>query len=340
MKAMVLRKPKPIDENPLQEEDVPKPIVKAGHILIRVNVCGVCHTDLHIVEGDLHLPMLPIIPGHQVVGKVEATGADVVKFKLGDRVGVPWLHSTCGHCEYCRHNRENLCDHGRFTGWQVNGGYAEYMTAPDEFALRLPKEFPDLQAAPLLCAGIIGYRALKLSEIRPGQRLGLYGFGASAHVTIQVALHWGCEVYVFSRSAGHREHAAELGAVWTGLASDRLSNPLDSAIIFAPAGDLVLDALGTLRKGGTLALAGIHMSPIPQMDYGLIYGERTIRSVANSTRRDAEELLLLAAEIPIRTEVEKYSLTQANEVLRRLKQGEIRGAAVLEVNPPPELRGN
>jgi propanol-preferring alcohol dehydrogenase len=241
------------------------------------------------------------------------------------------LYSTCGRCEYCAQGSENLCDQARFTGLHADGGYAEYMVVSEDFAYQLPEGFADLQAAPLLCAGIIGYRALLLSDAELGGRLGLYGFGASAHVTIQVARYQGCEVYVFSRGEEHRKHAEELGAVWTGRAEDTPPKPLDSAIIFAPAGGLVPEALRVLRKGGTLALAGIHMSPIPQMEYNLIYGERTVRSVANSTREDARSLLDLAAEIPIRTDVETFPLSEANHMLERLKRADIRGAAVLEV---------
>lgn len=337
MRAMILRAPRPVSENPLSNENVPRPAPGPTEILIRVHVCGVCHTDLHTVEGDLPLPKLPIIPGHQVVGTVDSMGTGVSLFRPGQRVGVPWLHSTCGRCEYCMKGLENLCDQARFTGLQTHGGYGEYMIAPAEFCYSLPEGFPDLQVAPLLCAGIIGYRALRLSEVQAGQVLGLYGFGASAHIAIQVARHLGCEVYVFTRSESHRRHAEELGAAWTGGADDPPPKPLHSAIIFAPAGALVLQALRALRKGGTLALAGIHMSPIPQIEYNLLYGERTVRSVANSTRKDAEELLRLASEIPVQTEVERYSLDEANEVLKRLKRAEIRGAAVLDVSSPEPI---
>jgi propanol-preferring alcohol dehydrogenase len=299
-----------------------------------VHACGVCHTDLHEVEGELALPRLPVIPGHQIVGIVDKVGAGVTRFREGDRAGVPWLYSTCRECDFCLGGQENLCEQARFTGLHVDGGYAEYFVAPAAFAFPLPAGFSDLEAAPLLCAGIIGYRALRLSEIRPGEKLGLYGFGASAHVTIQVARHWGCEVYVFTRSREHRQLARELGAVWTGPSGSDPGARMDSSVIFAPAGALVPPALGALRKGGTLALAGIHMTPIPQMDYSLIYGERTLRSVANSTREDAEQLLRLAAEIPIHTQVETFPLEEANSVLQMLKRSEIRGAAVLQVAGP------
>jgi propanol-preferring alcohol dehydrogenase len=331
MKAVVLREPKPVEDNPLEMADLPVPEPSPGQVRLRVGACGVCHTDLHLVEGEIATPKLPVVPGHQIVGRVDALGEGVTRFAVGDRAGVPWLYSTCGECGYCQRGLENLCDNARFTGQHADGGFAEYMVVPADFAYSIPIGFPDDQAAPLLCAGIIGYRSLRLSEIEPGERLGLYGFGASAHVTIQVARHWGCEVYVFTRSEEHQRHARALGAAWVGQAQDTPPAELDSAITFAPAGWLVPEALRVLRKGGTLAINAIHMSPIPELPYHLLYGERTVRSVANSTRRDAEELLLLAAEIPIETEVELYPLDQANAVLQRLKRAEVQGAAVLQV---------
>ena len=331
MKAMVLREPKPVENNPLGLVDLSVPEPAPGQVRLRVGACGVCHTDLHLVEGEIATPKLPVVPGHQIVGRVDALGEGVTRFAVGDRAGVPWLYSTCGECEYCQSGLENLCDNARFTGQHADGGFAEYMVVPASFAYSIPMGFPDDQAAPLLCAGIIGYRSLRLSEIQPGGRLGLYGFGASAHVTIQVARHWGCEVYVFTRSEEHQRHARALGAAWVGQAQDTPPAELDSAITFAPAGWLVPEALRVLRKGGTLAINAIHMSPIPELPYHLLYGERTVRSVANSTRRDGEELLLLAAEIPIQTDVELYTLDQANAVLQRLKRAEVQGAAVLQV---------
>jgi propanol-preferring alcohol dehydrogenase len=328
---MILQEPKPAEKNPLVGVVLPRPDPAPGQVRLRVRACGVCHTDLHLVEGEIPLPKLPIVPGHQIVGQVDALGEGVARFSLGDRVGVPWLYSTCGTCEYCQRGFENLCDSARFTGQHADGGFAEYMVVPAEFAYAIPAGFPNEQAAPLLCAGIIGYRSLRLCEIRPGERLGLYGFGASAHVTIQVARHWGCEVYVFTRSEEHRRHARELGAVWVGQAQDSPPEQLDSAITFAPAGWLVPEVLRVLRKGGTLAINAIHMSPIPEMPYALLYGERTARSVANATRRDAEELLKLAAEIPIHTDIDLHVLDEANAVLQRLKRSEIQGAAVLEI---------
>jgi propanol-preferring alcohol dehydrogenase len=331
MKAMVLREPKPVENNPLGLADLPVPEPAPGQVRLRVGACGVCHTDLHLVEGEIATPRLPVVPGHQIVGRVDALGEGVTRFAVGDRAGVPWLYSTCEECEYCQRGLENLCDNARFTGQHADGGFAEYMVVPADFAYSIPMGFPDDQAAPLLCAGIIGYRSLRLSEIQRGERLGLYGFGASAHVTIQVARHWGCEVSVFTRSEEHQRHARALGAAWVGQAQDTPPAELDSAITFAPAGWLVPEALRVLRKGGTLAINAIHMSPIPELPYQVLYGERTVRSVANSTRQDAEELLLLAAEIPIQTDVELYPLDQANAVLQRLKRAEIQGAAVLQV---------
>jgi alcohol dehydrogenase, propanol-preferring len=331
MRAMALEKPRSAEENPLRLVDLPVPVPEAGEVRVRVRACGLCHTDLHTVEGDLPLPRLPVVPGHQIVGFVEATGPGVSQFRTGDRVGIPWLYSTCGTCDYCRKGLENLCVNARFTGYHVNGGYAEAVIVSQDFAYPIPASFSDLAAAPLLCAGIIGYRALRLSNIRPGERLGLYGFGSSAHIVIQLARHQGCEVYVFTRAESHRHLAKQLGAAWVGAAEERPAADLDSAIIFAPAGKLVLDALRVLRKGGTLALAGITMSAIPSLDYQLLYHERIVRSVANSTREDARNLLRLAAEVPVRTEFEKFPLDRANEALQALKHSRIHAAGVLEI---------
>jgi alcohol dehydrogenase, propanol-preferring len=275
--------------------------------------------------------LLPVTPGHQIVGIVDEVGTGVTHFKVGDRLGVPWLYSTCGRCEYCLSGRENLCDNARFTGYHVHGGYAEHMIVGEDFTYPIPPQFSDIQAAPLLCAGVIGYRALRLSGIKQGQRLGLYGFGASAHIALQIARHQGCEVYVFTRSKQHQELASALGASWTGKAEEKAPHPVESSIIFAPAGQLVPHALRALRKGGTVALAGIHMSPLPELEYALLYEERALRSVANSTRDDVREMLDIAAKIPIRTEVETYSLEETNEALGRLKRSEIRGSGVVEI---------
>ena len=332
MQSMILNSPKGVDDNPLEPADITIPEPGPGEILVRVRVCGVCHTDLHTVEGELPLPKLPIVPGHEVIGVVETLGEGASRFKVGDRVGMAWLHSTCGRCSYCSKDHENLCEGARFTGYHVNGGYAQYTLVPEAFAYPIPDQFSDVEAAPLMCAGIIGYRALRLSETQPGGRLGLYGFGASAHIAIQVARHWGCEVYVFSRSKEHRKLAEELGAAWTGQATDKPPRKLDSAIIFAPAGPLVLDALRVLDKGGTLALAGIYMSDIPGMDYTKhLYYEKTVRSVTASTRKDGGELLGVAAQIPVRTQTQTFPLREANRVLQLLKGGQVNGAGVLVI---------
>jgi propanol-preferring alcohol dehydrogenase len=326
---MILRAARPVEEDPLEPTELPDPTPGPGEIRLRISACGLCHTDLHEVEGELSLPKLPLVPGHQIVGRVDALGEGAHRLRLGERVGLPWLHFSCGRCFFCRRREENLCDQARFTGYHVDGGYAEYAVAPERFCHRLPEAFPDDAAAPLLCAGIIGYRALKLSQIVPGERLGLFGFGASAHIAIQVARYWGAEVYVFTRSAEHRAQALALGAGWTGNAEETAPALLDRAISFAPAGRLIPLALARLRKGGTLALAGIHLDQIPAMDYALLYGERMIRSVTASTRADAEELLDLAARIPIKTRVETFPLKDANHALRKLKASRIVGAGVL-----------
>jgi propanol-preferring alcohol dehydrogenase len=333
MKAMVLTRFRPAAENPLELKNVPVPQPGPEDILVKVGCCGVCHTDLHTAEGELPDVKLHRILGHEVIGTVEKRGGRAKKFKAGQRVGAAWLYSTCGTCRFCRNGRENLCENARFTGFHQDGGYAEYMIVPAKFAYAVPEIFSDKEAAPLMCGGIVGYRSLKLCGIKPGGKLGLYGFGASAHVAIQIARHWGCRVYVFTRSEEHRRLAKKLGASWTGLAKDDPPGKLDSAIIFAPAGTLYLDALRVLDRGGTVASAGIHMSPIPEMDYGrYLYHERKMLSVANATREDGEEFLKIAAEIPIRTTVEVYRLEQANEALRLLKSGKVIGAAVLKVS--------
>jgi propanol-preferring alcohol dehydrogenase len=274
---------------------------------------------------------LPVVPGHQVVGVVDAIGKGAQGFKEGDRAGVIWLHWTDGQCEYCSRGLENLCTNARFTGYDVDGGYAEAVSVPAAFAYHVPKKFSDENAAPLLCAGVIGYRSLKLSGAARSDRLGLYGFGASAHIVLQIARHMGCEIYVFTRTAAHKELALRLGAAWVGDAKDHPPHELDAAIVFAPAGPVVLDALRALRKGGTVALAGITMTPIPEMDYSLIYHERVVRSAANSTRQDARELLELAAEVPVRTAVTLYPLEEANRALADMKHSRIEGAGVLRI---------
>ncbi len=331
MKAMQLQRPAPAEEAPLTAVDLPTPKPGPGQVRLKIHTCGVCHTDLHIVEGDLNLPPHPLIPGHEIIGVVDALGEGVTKHKLGDRLGVPWLNQTCGQCRYCKAGKENLCENIRFTGVHAPGGFAEYTIAHQDFAYPIPPIFSDEEAAPLMCAGVVGFRSLRLSEVKPGQRLGLYGFGASAHVIIQVARHWNCQVYVFTRSQAHREMALKMGAVWAGGAEDSPDQPMDSSIIFAPAGKLVPLALQQLDKGGVLALGGIYMSDIPVMPYRILWEERTIRSVANSTRQDVIDFLNVAAEIPIKTEIELYDLEDVNEVMLKMKRSQINGAAVLKV---------
>ncbi|MCX7825321.1 MAG: zinc-dependent alcohol dehydrogenase family protein [Verrucomicrobiae bacterium] len=334
MKACLLLQPAPIESRPLQLAEMAPPTPRADELLVRVRACAVCRTDLHVAEGDLPARRSPVIPGHQVVGEVAALGAQAEGFKVGDRVGVAWLHRACGACGFCESGRENLCDRAEFTGWTAQGGYAEYAVAPAVFAYHLPEGFNDLQVAPLLCAGLIGYRALEHTGIGSasawrGARVGFYGFGASAHVVIQLAVARGAEVYAFSRGKHHQALAAELGAKWVGGATDEAPVKLDAAIMFAPAGELVPVALRALAKGGTLVLAGIHMTRLPAMDYALLYDERVIRSVANNTRADGRAFLAEAARIPVRTHVQTFPLAQANEALMALKHGEIRGAAAL-----------
>ena len=331
MRAMLLPAPRPVEEAPLVPAELPEPQPAPGQVRLRVHVCAVCHTDLHTVEGDLPLPRLPLVPGHQIVGVVDALGEGVPATRLGERVGAGWLNGLEGPCDLAQQGLENLCPNLRFTGLDVDGGYAQHAIVSADYAFALPEGFDDTAAAPLLCAGIIGYRSLRLSEIKPGGTLGLFGFGASAHLAIQVARHWGCTVYVFTRSEEHRHLARELGAAWAGAAEDTPPTLLDAGITFAPAGRLVPLALGHLRPGGTLALNAVTMSPIPELDYRLLYMERTLRSVANYTRADALEFLDLAARIPIRSEIEVFPLEQANEALQRLKHSRIRGSAVLAV---------
>ncbi len=331
MKACLLQVPAAIETNPLEYADVETPQPKSGEVLVRVRACGVCRTDLHVIEGELPPRKSPVIPGHQAVGIVEKQGENTRRFAIGDRVGVAWLHRTDGSCEYCRSGAENLCDNPMFTGYSVDGGYAEYIVAPEDFVYAIPARFPDEQTAPMLCAGIIGFRSLRLSGIKAGGRLGFYGFGAAAHVAIQVARHWGVEVFASTRDVRHQELALELGAMWAGGTFDEPPKKLDAAILFAPAGEIVPAALRALKKGGVLVLGGIHMSPIPSFEYQLLYQERVIRSVANNTRQDGEDFLRVAAEIPICTHVQIFPLAEANRALNALKNDGIPGAAVLRV---------
>ena len=331
MRAMELAAPVPAETQPLRLVDRGAPEPGPGEVRIRVAACGVCRTDLHIVEGELTPPALPIVPGHQIVGRVDACGEGATRFAQGEYVGLPWLGATCGKCRFCRSNRENLCENARFTGFHHDGGFAEAVLANEDFACPIPAELEPAAAAPLLCAGIIGYRALVRSEIRPGQTLALYGFGASAHIAIQIARHWECRVLVFTRSGIHQRHARELGADWAGRPGDVPPEPPQSAVIFAPAGELVPQALDILDSGGTLALAGIHMSAIPALDYERhLFRERTLRSVTAATREDAEALMALAADIPIRTTTTAYALQDANQALCDIKHSAIEGSAVLK----------
>ena len=333
MNAWVVDAPAPVSTHPLRRVDRVPLQPGPGQVLVRVAACGVCRTDLHVVEGDLPVRRRPVVPGHQVVGAVVATGAGVPVERVGARVGVPWLHRTCGVCRFCTSGRENLCDAPELTGWTVDGGFAEQVLAEDAFTVAIPDGFGDLEAAPLLCAGIIGFRCLEhtgLTGAWAGARLGIYGFGAAGHVAIQIARARGAEVYVCTRDRSrHEALARELGAFWTGGATDRPPQRLDAAIVFAPAGELVPVVLGHLDKGGTVVLGGIHMSDLPAMPYELLYSERVIRSVANNTRDDARRFLEEAVRVGVRTHVERFALHDVNEALVRLKTDAIRGAAVL-----------
>lgn len=333
MRAMVLERQAPVEEHPLELREVSEPEPGRGEIGVRVTVCGVCRTDLHVVEGDLEDPALPLIPGHQVVGRVDRAGPGCQRFQPGDRVGIAWLRETCGQCEFCRSGQENLCPGSRYTGYHADGGYAEYAVVREDFAYAIPDVFSDAEATPLLCAGIIGYRSLRRARVPDGGRLALFGFGSSAHIVIQIARHRGCEVFVCTRSESHRQLGLELGAVWAGGAYETTPEPVHGAIVFAPAGPVVPVALKSLRKGGTVSLAGIHMSPVPEMDYEeCLFHEKTLQSVEANTRRDGRELLAEAAEIPIRPHTTRFPLEDANRALDQLKNDGIDGTGVLAVS--------
>lgn len=329
MRAMVLAAP----GQPLQYRSISDRTPGPGQVLVKVAACGVCRTDLHVVDGELTDGRLPIIPGHEIVGRIEALGAEVRGFALGERVGIPWLGHTCGVCRFCASGQENLCDAPSFTGYQIDGGYADYTVAAAAYCFPLPPNYSDIAAAPLLCAGLIGHRALRMAG--DAKRLGIYGFGAAAHIVAQVARFEGRSVYAFTRPGDSKAQAfaRSLGCVWAGGSDERIDTDLDAAMIFAPVGTLLPAALGAVRKGGTVVLGGIHMSDIPAMHYSLLWGERTIRSVANLTRRDAEEFLAIAGRLPIKTEVVPYPLSDANTALRHLREGELTGAAVLVPEP-------
>jgi propanol-preferring alcohol dehydrogenase len=325
MHALLFEKP----GEPLRLAEVPMPEPGAGQILLRVRACAVCRTDLHVVDGELTQPKLPLIPGHEIVGAVEKLGQGVEQFKIGDRVGVPWLGWTCGECSYCQSGRENLCDHAQFTGYKLDGGYAEYTVADQRFCFPIPETYGDAEAAPLLCAGLIGYRSLV--KAGPGKRLGIYGFGAAAHIVAQVAHYQKRRLYAFTRPGDEKakRFALDRGAVWAGASGDTPPEKLDAAIIFAPAGDLVPHALRAVDKGGTVVCGGIHMSDIPSFPYSILWEERSLCSVANLTRRDGEEFMALAPKVPVRTDIQTFRLDEANEALSRLRAGHIHGAAVL-----------
>ncbi|MGA2063383.1 MAG: zinc-dependent alcohol dehydrogenase family protein [Thermoguttaceae bacterium] len=330
MQAMLLEQAAPIASSPLRLVDLPLPEPAASEVRLKVHCCGVCRTDLHVVEGDLPQEKMPVVPGHQVVGTVDGLGPGCRRFRPGQRIGVAWLRWTCGQCRFCTSGRENLCERARFTGYHADGGYAQYAVVHEDFAYEIPAAFGDVEAAPLLCAGIIGYRALLRSRLPPGGRLAMYGFGSSAHVLLPIARHRGCEVYVVTRDEKHRELARQMGAAWVGSRAEDMPVKADSAILFAPAGELVPPALEKLEKGGTLALAGIYMTPIPAMDYQrYVFYERDIHSVTSNTRQDGRELLAEAAAIPLRPHTTVYPLAEANRALADLKADRIAGTAVL-----------
>ena len=333
MKAMAVEKPAPIESAPLRQFELPVPEPGPHELLIRIKTCGVCRTDLHVCEGDLPPRMPRVVPGHEVVGAVERRGAACTRHEIGARVGIAWLRETCGKCIYCQRGRENLCPNARFTGYDYDGGYSEWAVVDEKFAYALPDQLGDDEVAPLLCAGIIGYRAIKRADIKPGSTVGLYGFGGSAHLAIQVLRHWQCRVFVMSRGGPHRDLAANLGAEWIGNAEDSPPAPLDAAILFAPAGNLVQPAMAALDRGGILAVAGIYLSQIPPLDYEKhLFYEKELRSVTANTRQDAEEFLKIAGEIPIRSRTVSFGLEEANVALQMLKHDEIKGAAVLRVS--------
>jgi alcohol dehydrogenase, propanol-preferring len=330
MRAMVLSNPMPIDRRPLAWRELPDPQPGLGEIRVRVQACGICRTDLHVIEGELPPRRPQIVPGHQVVGAVDQLGQGATRFKPGDRVGIAWLRYTCGRCRYCLVGNENLCPNARFTGYDEDGGYAQYALVREDFAYPLPPRLDPVAATPLLCAGIIGYRALKRADVRPGCRLGLFGFGSSAHISIQVAKHWGCSVYVMTRSEKHQELARQLGADWAGPSDAKPPELLDSAILFAPVGDLVPTAMEALDKGGTLAVAGIYLTDIPRLNYDRhLFYEKNIKSVTANTRKDGAELLALAEKIPLRPHTTSFPLEDANQALLMLKRDAINGSGVL-----------
>jgi len=327
---MLVHKRKPVEESPLAMKEIPDPEPGKKEVRVKVKACGVCRTDLHVVEGELPPAKTPVIPGHEIVGIVDRLGEEASRFKIGDRIGIAWLRHTCGTCVYCRAHQENLCENSLFTGYHADGGYAEYAVAPEDYAYPMPEIFSHAEATPLLCAGIVSFHALRRSRIKPEERLGIYGFGSSAHIIMQVALHWGCSVYVATRGEEHKQMAKKMGAAWGGDVYDEFPEKMDSSIIFAPAGELVPPAMQSLRKGGTLALAGIYMTPIPSMDYEkYLFYERDLRSVTANTRQDGIDFLKEAATIPIKPQVTTFPLEDANKVLQILKGKGLQGTGVL-----------
>lgn len=331
MRAWVVGRLGPVEDRPLVEQRLPLPVPGPGEVRLRVLACGVCHTDLHLAEGDLPPRRAEVVPGHQIVGRVEALGEGIVEPREGAIVGVTWLAGACGACPYCRSGRENLCGAATFTGWDRHGGYAEHVTARADYTVPLPGGLSATEAAPLLCAGVIGYRSLRLSGVRRGERLGLVGFGASAHLVLQVARHLGCEVFVFTRGEHHRRQARAMGAAWVGGLEEETPADCDGMILFAPSGALVPRCLHHVRRGGTLAINAVHLSDIPPLRYDLLFGERAVRSVSHVTRQDAREFVALAAEAPVRAEVTLYPFERANEALRDVKEARLEGQAVLQV---------
>lgn len=329
MKAIVLEKQQYLEENPLRLKDVPTPEPKDDEIRININICGACRTDLHIVEGELPAHKMPVIIGHQIVGRVDKLGKSVSKWKLGDRVGVPWLYKTCGKCKYCKSGKENLCDNAMFTGYDANGGFAQYTVISQDFAYQLPENYSDLEVAPLLCAGVIGYQAFQATGLKNEGRLGLFGFGSSAHIIIQVAIHLGLEVYVVSRTQKELDLAKNLGAKWVGHINDDMETVLDAGIVFAPSGELLIQSLEKLDKGGRIVSAGIYTTPLPGFDYSLIYPEKCLTSIAHTTRQNVSSFLKVASEFKIKTQINKYELKDAQRALLNIKNSKISGSTVL-----------
>jgi len=331
MKAIILDKQEMLESKPLKLRDVPIPEPSAREVRIRIHVCGACRTDLHIVEGELAAHKMPLIPGHQIVGTIDKTGKKATKWQVGERVGVPWLHKTCGKCRYCLRGQENLCENALFTGYDVNGGFAEYTVAPEDFVYRLPDNYSDIEAAPLLCAGVIGYQAFSATGLKDHGRLGLFGFGSSAHIIIQVAVHKGFDVYVVSRTEKELKLAMKLGAKWAGHIDDDMGTLLDAGIVFAPSGELLVKSLKKLDKGGRIVSAGIYTTPLPGFEYSLIYPEKCLTSIAHTTRKNVRSFLEAASEFKIKTETNVYKLEEANEALLNIKNSNVSGSTVLKI---------